>query len=85
MCGVEFELLFILFSCGSFLWYCCVMRGAVLIIHSDSVVVGEVSGVNLPPTASAKTPLLSIRRGVRTVPQMVSLKLRRFCWVLGSR
>lgn len=60
------------------------MREAVLITHSDSVVVYSVSGVNLLPTASAKTPPLS-RRGVRTVPQMVPLRLRRFCWVLGSR
>lgn len=85
MCGVEFELLFILFSCGSFLWWCCMVREAVLIIRSDSVIVCSVSGVNLLPTASAKTPLLSIRRGLRTVPQIVPLRLRRFCWVLGSR
>lgn len=85
MCGVEFGLLFILFSCGSFLWGCCVMREAVLIMHSDTMIVGGVSGVNLLPTASAKTPPPSISCGVRTVPQMVSLRLRRFCWVLGSR
>lgn len=60
------------------------MREAVLIIHSDSVIIGGVSGVYLLPTASAKTPPLSIRRGVRTVPQMVPLRLRRGA-LLGVR